>query len=112
MEWNVKRLMTAAAALAAAAAFTAGFATSANASEAAAVCQAVAEENRAVWAEPGTAGGTVGAVTAGSTYDADCALVPGASYTACGGTTDQWARVNYAGDDWGYLPSTCVTWAS
>jgi hypothetical protein len=78
---------------------------------AAAVCSAVADENRAVWAQPAT-GPTVGDVIAGRTYDADCALVPGATYTACGATTDQWAYINYAGDDWGYLPSTCLTWAS
>ncbi|MEU5871642.1 hypothetical protein AB0A73_08780 [Glycomyces sp. NPDC047369] len=110
----MKRLTTAVAALAAAAAFTTGFAGAAQAADlgAAAVCSAVAVEHRSVWAGPGTATGEVGSVTAGSTYDADCALVPGASYTACGGTTDQWARVNYAGDDWGYLPSTCVVWAS
>jgi hypothetical protein len=36
----------------------------------------------------------------------------GQSYTACGDTTEQWAYVNYAGDEWGYVPSACVTWAS
>jgi hypothetical protein len=114
MEWNVKRMMTALAALAAAAALTAGFAGAAQASdaEAAAVCAAVADENRTVWAGPSASGSGVGSVVAGRTYDADCALVPGGTYTACGGTTSEWARVNYAGDSWGYLPSTCVTWAS
>jgi hypothetical protein len=113
MEWTVKRMMMALMAFVAATAFTAGFAGAAQAApEAAAVCAAVADENRAVWAGPGTAGGTVGSVVAGRSYDADCALVPGESSTACGGTTSDWAYVNYAGDDWGYVPSTCVTWAS
>jgi hypothetical protein len=76
-----------------------------------AVCTAVADENRAVWAQPAT-GPTVGGVIAGRTYNAECALVPGATYTACGATTDHWAYINYAGDNWGYLPSTCLTWAS
>lgn len=107
-------MMMALMAFAAATAFTAGTAVAAQAaeSEAAAICAAVAEENRAVWAEPGTSGGDVGSVIAGRTYDADCALVPGQSYTACGATTSLWAYVNYSGDDWGYVPSTCVTWAS
>lgn len=59
-----------------------------------------------------TAGGDVGSVIAGRTYDADCALVPGQSYTACGATTSLWAYVNYSGDKWGYVPSACLTWAS
>lgn len=114
MEWTVKRMMMALLACAAATAFTAGTAAAAQAAdaEATAICAAVAEENRAVWAQPGTSGGAVGSVTAGRTYDADCALVPGQSYTACGATTSQWAYVNYAGDAWGYVPSACVTWAS
>ncbi|GAA2141245.1 hypothetical protein GALLR39Z86_04720 [Glycomyces algeriensis] len=101
-------------ACAAATAFTAGTAATAQAAdvEAAAVCAAVADENRAVWAQPGTSGGSVGFVIAGRTYDADCALASGQSYTACGDTTSQWAYVNYAGDEWGYVPSACVTWAS
>jgi hypothetical protein len=110
----VKRMMMALMACAAATAFTAGTATAAQAAKpaATAICSAVADENRAVWAEPGTSGGTVGSVVAGRTYDADCAVVPGGSYTACGGTTSEWAHVNYASDEWGYVPSTCVTWAS
>ena len=110
----MKRMMTAFTALAAAAMFTTGFATAAQASEsaAAAVCSAVADENRAVWAEPAATGATVGSVVAGRTYDADCALVPGGTYTACGATSSQWAHVNYSGDSWGYLPSACLTWAS
>lgn len=117
----MKRTLMALTAFAAAAAFTTGFTGTAQASgpnagpgesmETAAVCSAVAEENRAVWAQPAT-GPTVGGVIAGRTYNADCALVPGGTYTACGATTDQWAYINYAGDDWGYLPSTCLTWAS
>lgn len=107
-------MMMALMAFGAATAFTAGFAGTAQAagSEAAAVCSAVADEHRSVWAQPGTAGGEVGSVIAGRTYDADCALVPGQSYTACGATTSQWAFVNYSGDDWGYVPSSCLTWAS
>ncbi|MFG3341655.1 hypothetical protein [Glycomyces sp. NPDC048151] len=110
----MKRMMMGFVGLAAAAAFTAGTASSVQAAEpaATAICSAVADENRAVWAGPGTSGGTVGSVVANRTYDADCALVPGQSYTACGATTSQWAYVNYAGDEWGYVPSSCVTWAS
>ncbi|MBO3735183.1 hypothetical protein [Glycomyces niveus] len=110
----MKRMMMALMACAAATALTAGTAVAAQAAapEAAAICAAVADEHRAVWAQPGTSGGTVGSVVAGRIYDADCALVPGQSYTACGATTSQWAYVNYAGDDWGYVPSACVTWAS
>lgn len=120
----MKRTLMALTAFAAAAAFTTGFATNAQAapeaaqtlspaaaSRASAICSAVADEHRAVWAQPAT-GATVGDVVAGRTYNAECALVPGATYTACGATTDQWAYINYAGDDWGYLPSTCLTWAS
>lgn len=109
----MKRMMTALAALAAAAALTTGFGAAAQAedAEAAAVCSAVAKEHRTVWAEPAV-GDAVGSVVAGRTYAADCALVPGGSYTACGGTTDQWAHVEYADDSWGYLPSTCLSWAS
>ncbi|MCD0442541.1 hypothetical protein LO763_02745 [Glycomyces sp. A-F 0318] len=109
----MKRIMTALAALAAAAALTTGFAAAAQAddAEAAAVCSAVAKEHRSVWAGPAV-GDAVGSVAAGQAYDADCALVPGESYTACGATGDQWARVNYAGDSWGYLPGACLTWAS
>lgn len=107
-------MMMALLACAAATAFTAGTAAAAQAAdaEATAICAAVADENRAVWTQPGTSGGAVGSVIAGRTYDADCALVPGQSYTACGATTSQWAYVNYAGDAWGYVPSACVTWAS
>lgn len=107
-------MMMALMAFMAATAFTAGFAGAAQAAgpEAAAVCSTVAEEHRAVWAEPGTSGGDVGSVIAGRTYDADCALVPGQSYTACGATTSLWAYVNYSGDEWGYVPSACLTWAS
>lgn len=109
----MKRMTMTFAALAAAAAFTAGFASPAQAdTEAAAACSAVATENRSVWAAPGTSEGTVGGVVAGRTYDADCSLTPGEAYTACGQTSDQWARVNYAGDAWGYLPSACLSWAS
>ncbi len=85
---------------------------SAETADATAACSAVAEENRSVWASPGTADGTVGAVVAGRTYTAECSLVEGESYTACGSTTDLWAYVNYAGDEWGYLPNSCLSWAS
>jgi class 3 adenylate cyclase len=110
MEWIVKRIMTA---FAAAAFLTTGVAASAQAAEpgAAAICSAVAEEHREVWAQPAV-GASVGGVVAGRTYDADCALVPGGTYTVCGETTSQWARVNYSGDAWGYVPSSCLTWAS
>lgn len=109
----MKRILTALAAVAAAAAFTTGFTATAQAedADAAAVCSTVAKEHRTVWAQPAV-GASVGSVVAGRTYDADCALVPGGTYTACGATTDQWAYVNYYGDSWGYVPSTCVTWAS
>jgi hypothetical protein len=115
LEWSglVKRMTMTFAALAAAAAFTAGFASPALAEDdTAAACTAVATENRSVWSKPDTASGAIGGVTAGRTYDADCALIPGESYTACGATSDQWARVNYADDAWGYLPSTCLSWVS
>ncbi|MEU6857870.1 hypothetical protein AB0B28_03190 [Glycomyces sp. NPDC046736] len=108
----MKRMTMTFAALAAAAAFTAGFASPAQADTEAAACSAVATENRSVWAAPGTGEGTVGGVVAGRTYSADCSLTPGEAYTACGQTSDQWARVNFSGDAWGYLPSACLSWAS
>ncbi|GAB3224384.1 hypothetical protein GCM10027447_12940 [Glycomyces halotolerans] len=115
----MKRILMALMALAAAAAFSTTFAASAGAApatggtaEAAATCTAVAEENRAVWAEPGLSGGTVGSVVAGRAYTAACGLVEGESYYACGSATSLWAYVNYSGDRWGYLPSTCLSWAS
>ncbi|WP_157930854.1 hypothetical protein [Glycomyces xiaoerkulensis] len=75
-------------------------------------CTAVAIEHRAVWAEPGTASGTAGAVVAGDSYTAECGLVKGESYFACGSSTDLWAYVNHSGSRWGYVPSTCLSWAS
>ncbi|HLU29611.1 MAG TPA: hypothetical protein VKZ65_14365 [Glycomyces sp.] len=107
--------MTGLTALGAGVALSAAFAASASAApetDAAAACSAVAVENRAVWAAPGTGEGTVGAVTASRTYTADCSLTEGESYTACGSTGDLWAHVNHAGEEWGYLPSACLNWAS
>lgn len=75
-------------------------------------CVAVADEHRSVWAEPGTSDGAVGSVVAGRSYTAGCGLVEGDSYTACGSTTSLWAYVNYSGESWGYVPSSCVSWAS
>ncbi len=105
-------LMAVGAGLALSATFAAAASAAPGTDAAAAACSAVAEENRSVWAAPGTGEGTVGAVVAGRTYTADCSLVEGESYTACGSTTSLWAHVNYAGDEWGYLPSTCLAWAS
>jgi hypothetical protein len=114
-ENTVKRFLMALTALGTGLALSATFAASASAApeaEEAAACSAVAEENRSVWASPGTTGGTVGAVVAGQTYTADCTPVQGESYTACGASGDLWAYVNYSGDEWGYLPNSCVSWAS
>lgn len=111
----MKRIMMGLTALGAGLVLSATFAASASAApdaEAAADCTAVADENRAVWAGPGTAEGTVGGVVAGRTYTADCALTEGETYTACGATDDLWAYVNHAGEEWGYLPSACLSWAS
>ncbi|THV39688.1 hypothetical protein [Glycomyces buryatensis] len=122
----MKRILLGLMATGAAAVLSVGVASSASAAEsttgydgspwpsveAAQTCDAVADENRSVWAEPGTAAGTVGSVIAGRTYTASCGLVEGETYSACGATTSQWAYVNYSGDRWGYVPSACVSWAS
>jgi hypothetical protein len=111
----VKRIMMGLTAFGAGVALSTAFAASASAAtetEAAAECSAVAVENRSVWAAPGTGEGTVGGVIAGRTYTADCSLTEGESYTACGSTGDLWALVNHAGEEWGYLPSACLDWAS
>jgi hypothetical protein len=109
MEWIVKRILTA---FAAAAMLSTGIAATAHAADpGAALCSTVAEEHREVWAQPAV-GASVGSVIAGRTYYAYCTLVPGGTYTACGETTSHWARVNYSGDAWGFVPSSCLTWAS
>lgn len=111
----MKRFLMALAALGAGLALSATFATSASAapdSGTAAACSAVADENRSVWAGPGTSEGTVGSVAAGQTYTAECSTVEGETYTACGSTTNLWAYVNHSGDEWGYVPNSCLSWAS
>ncbi|GAB3645883.1 hypothetical protein [Glycomyces tarimensis] len=111
----MKRILMALMTLGAAVALSTALASPASAAPdlgAASTCWATAEENRAVWAEPGTSDGTVGSVIANQTYATECALVEGESYSACGSTTSLWAYVNYAADRWGYVPSSCVRSAS